>query len=71
LIPPGKIEGEFYTPTGEPVSDDGERQGLKSIDQYVAGVEIALSPEGCQTRFRTNILPYKRFNPYTYSRRYR
>ena len=71
LIPPGKIQGEFYTPTGEPVGEDGERVGLKSIDQYVAGVEIALSPEGCQTRFRTNVLPYKRFNPYTYSRRYR
>ena len=68
LLPPIQLVGNYYKSTAEPVVA-GVRPGLTSINQYIAGVDFEISPNMVRTQFRTNVLPYRRPNPYTFSRR--
>jgi len=70
LIPPARIVGDFYKSTAEPRTFGNPRPGLVTVNQYVAGVDCELTPEGAKSALRTNVLPYKRFDPWTYNRRY-
>lgn len=70
LIPPARITGDFFRSTAEERVFGAPRPERITINQYVAGVDCELTPEGAKSALRTNVLPYKRFDPWTYNRRY-